>query len=201
MLNDNSATFARSTRDLYDSAKTLSQNLGMQIRALVTSLFQILLLITFSLFGAAVAQANITQTTRQQSVLPLTDDQCASKPYSILVTIYDVRHSKGTITADLHGDDPDKFLDKGQKLDRIRVPAVEGQTQMCIPIQTPGVYAIVLYHDEDADTKFDKNIIGLPAEPFGLSRDPRIRLAMPKHSASAFEVNGPLTPVKVTLRH
>ena len=129
------------------------------------------------------------------------DESCETHPYSILVTIQDVRKSEGTITADLHDDDPEKFLAKGEWLDRIRVPAVEGHTLMCIPIQTPGVYAVVLYHDEDADKKFDKNFIGLPSEPFGLSRDPKIRLAIPKHKESAFEVNGPLTPVTVTLRH
>jgi uncharacterized protein (DUF2141 family) len=126
---------------------------------------------------------------------------CGQQPYSILITVHDVRHSEGTITVDLHGDDPDKFLGKGERLDRIRAPAVEGETQICIPVVEPGVYAFALYHDEDGDTKFDKNFIGLPAEPFGLSNDPPIRLAKPKHAECAFEVTGPLTPVGATLHH
>ncbi len=167
--------------------------------------------ITIALFGAIASvsvplylssvKAQEIEAPMEQAALPPAADTCETKPYSILVTVHDVRRSEGTITADLHGDDPEKFLGRGQRLDRIRVPATEGQTQMCIAVDTPGVYALALYHDEDADTKFDKNFIGLPSEPFGLSNDPKIRLAMPKHSESAFEVTGPLTPVTVTLRH
>ena len=149
----------------------------------------------------ASAQGRMGPEPMQQANTTPTADACEERPYSILVTIQGVRHAEGTITADLHGDDPEKFLEKGEWQDRIRVPAVEGRTLMCIPIQMPGVYAVVLYHDEDSDKKFDKNFIGLPSEPFGLSRDPKIRLAIPKHKDCAFEVNGPLTPVTVTLRH
>lgn len=108
------------------------------------------------------------------------------------MTVRDVRKAEGTITADLHGDDPEKFLGKGQYLDRIRVPAVVGDTLMCVPVDGPGVYAIALYHDEDTDRKFNKNWIGLPAEPFGLTNDPKIRMATPKHEEVAFTVDGPL---------
>lgn len=128
-------------------------------------------------------------------------EECETLPYSMLITVKEVRHSEGTITVDLHGDDPETFLRSGTKLDRIRVPATEGETFICIGLETPGIYAFALYHDEDADTKFDKNFIGLPAEPFGLSNDPKIRLARPKHEECAFEVTGPLTPVTATLNH
>lgn len=143
----------------------------------------------------------LSQESTAPQLAAIQSSECGAAPYSILLTVEDVRKAEGTITADLHGDDPDKFLGKGQKLDRIRTPAVEGQTLMCIPVEKAGVYAIALYHDEDGDTKFDKTWIGLPDEPFGLSNDPKIRLAKPKHEEVAFEVAGPLTPVTATLRH
>lgn len=158
---------------------------------------------TFSALATALS-FTVTPLAAQdsgQQLAAIETSSCGTAPFSILLTVEDVRKAEGTITADLHGDDPDKFLGKGQKLDRIRAPAVTGQTLMCIPVAKAGVYAIALYHDEDGDTKFDKTWIGLPKEPFGLTNDPKIRLAKPKHEEVAFEVTGPLTPVSATLRH
>jgi uncharacterized protein (DUF2141 family) len=125
---------------------------------------------------------------------------CREFPYSILVHLKNVRDDKGTITIDLHGDDPEKFLKSGAKLLRMRVPAVAGDMDICVPVDKPGIYAFALYQDRDSNLKLDKTWIGLPAEPFGVSRDAPIRMAPPKHKDAAFDVSGPLTPVTVTLR-
>ena len=95
--------------------------------------------------------------------------------------------------------DPAKFLKSGGKLARIRVPAVKGKTQFCLGVPEAGIYALAIYHDRNANTKLDKTWIGLPGEPFGLSNNPPKRLAMPKLKDSAFEVNGPQTPVVINL--
>ena len=124
---------------------------------------------------------------------------CESRQYSILVHVKNIKDGRGTITVDLHGDDPDKFLKSGAKLDRLRVPAVVGEMQICVPVEKPGVYAVALYQDRDSNMKLDKTWIGMPSEPFGVSRDAPIRLGPPKHKDAAFEVTGPLTPVTVTL--
>jgi uncharacterized protein (DUF2141 family) len=71
---------------------------------------------------------------------------------------------------------------------------------VCIPVDKPGVYALALYHDKDANTKLNKTWIGLPSEPFGVSNDAAIRLGPPKHADAAFAVAGPATPVTVNLR-
>ncbi len=124
---------------------------------------------------------------------------CESRQYSILVHVKNIKDARGTITVDLHGDDPDKFLKSGAKLDRLRVPAVAGEMQICVPVERPGVYAVALYQDRDSNMKLDKTWIGMPSEPFGVSRDAPIRMGPPKHKDAAFEVTGPLTPATVTL--
>jgi uncharacterized protein (DUF2141 family) len=125
---------------------------------------------------------------------------CDTRPYSMQISVLGVRESRGTITVDVHDDDPAKFLKSGGKLARLRVPAVEGETHFCVTVPKAGVYALAIYHDRNANTKLDKNFIGLPSEPFGLSNNPPLRLAMPKHRDSAFEVAGPRTPVVIDLR-
>lgn len=124
---------------------------------------------------------------------------CRQMPYSIMIHLKNVRDDRGTITVDLHGDDPDLFLKSGAKLSRTRIPATAGDMDICLPVEKPGVYAVALYQDRDSDQKLDKNFIGIPSEPFGVSRDAPIRMAPPKHREAAFEVAGPLTPVIVTL--
>jgi len=125
---------------------------------------------------------------------------CRELPYSILVHLKNVKDDRGTITIDLHGDDPEKFLKSGAKLLRMRVPAAAGDMNICVPVDKPGIYALALYQDRDSNLKLDKTWIGLPDEPFGVSRDAPIRMAPPKHKDAAFDVAGPLTPVTVTLR-
>jgi uncharacterized protein (DUF2141 family) len=149
--------------------------------------------------AAAVPDASGVVAAASDDSAPVKEGACDTRPFSMQITVVGVRDSSGTITVDVHDDDPAKFLKSGGKLARIRVPAVEGETHLCIAVPKAGVYALALYHDRNANTKLDKNWIGLPSEPFGLSNNPPRRLAMPKHRDSAFEVNGPRTPVVVDL--
>ncbi|MDX2142900.1 MAG: DUF2141 domain-containing protein [Rhodospirillaceae bacterium] len=151
---------------------------------------------------AMVSAAGAAEDDEASAAMPVISDimPCDRLAYSILVTVKNVKSAKGTVTVDLHGDDPDKWLAKGAKLARIREPAVTGETKVCIPVDRPGVYALALYHDKDANKKLNKTWIGLPSEPFGVSNDAAIRLGPPKHADAAFEVKGPATPVTVNLR-
>ena len=130
----------------------------------------------------------------------LGDETCEQRPYSVMVTVTNVKDSRGTITLDLHDDDPAKWLKKGFHVERMRVPAKKGETKMCVPILKPGVYAIALYHDRNGDRQFDKNFLGIPTEPFGISNNPTIGLSAPPLDSASFEVKGPLTPLTIKLR-
>jgi len=127
------------------------------------------------------------------------DPSCDQRPFSIQVTVKNVKSAKGLITIDLHDDDADKWLKKGGRVGRVRVPAQQGQTVVCVPVDRAGKYAFALYHDKDANLKLNKNWIGLPSEPYGVSNDAPIRMGPPSHKDAALQVTGPLTPATVTL--
>jgi uncharacterized protein (DUF2141 family) len=160
-------------------------------------------LLTFVAHAATAAQdsapAAIQLPANPPADAPVHEGACDEKPFSMQITVQSVREATGTITVDVHDDDPAKFLKSGGKLARIRVPAVKGETHFCIVVPHAGIYALAIYHDRNGNTKLDKTWIGLPGEPFGLSNNPPKRLAMPKHKDSAFEVKGPLTPVVIDL--
>lgn len=125
---------------------------------------------------------------------------CHERPYSVLITVQNVKEGKGLVTADMHDDNPARWLKGGQHLVRVRVPAVKGETKLCMPVAAPGTYAIAIYHDKNANRRFDKNFLGLPSEPYGISNNPAITFGPPSLEASAFQVEGPLVPITIRLR-
>jgi uncharacterized protein (DUF2141 family) len=124
---------------------------------------------------------------------------CAQLPFSIQLTVKNVKSAKGIVTVDLHNDDADRWLKKSGRIGRVRVPALEGETRICIPVDHAGTYAFALYHDRDANLKLNKNWIGLPSEPFGVSNNAPIRLGPPSLKDASLQVTGPLTAATVTL--
>lgn len=135
------------------------------------------------------------------SALTIKDQEaCWASPTVIKVIVKNVRSSQGIITADLHNDRPEQFLKSRYKILRVRVPARKGKTELCVPAPGPGVFAIALYHDVNANTDLDKNGLGIPTEPFGISNNPTIFLGPPSHEEAAFEVKPEGATLEIELK-
>ena len=126
---------------------------------------------------------------------------CPSWGTPIHVHVHSIRNAQGTVKAVLYGPDSNTFLVKGKKADSEREPAEEGSMTLCVAAPDKGRYAVVVYHDENDNHKFDRNWIGLPTEGFGVSNNPTLFLAPPNFEESAFEVNGDLTNVEVEIKY
>lgn len=121
-------------------------------------------------------------------VAALSPAGCGGEGPAVKVTVDNLLHAKGLVTADLHDDTPENFLKRGKKLARVRVPAEKGQVTFCVPVPKPGIYAIGVYHDENGNKRFDKNFLGIPVEPFGISNNPTIVFSKPSIEDSTFDV-------------
>ncbi len=128
-------------------------------------------------------------------------NRCSDSGKPIHVHIHGIRNAHGTVKAVLYGPDPNDFLIKGKKTDKEREPAREGSMTLCVAAPVFGNYAVVVYHDENDNHKFDRNWIGLPSEGFGVSNNPSLFFAAPKFEESSFEVNGELTQIDVDLKY
>lgn len=128
-------------------------------------------------------------------------NRCPSWGTPIHVHIHGIRNAQGTMKAVLYGPDPETFLVKGKKTDKEREPAEEGSMTLCVAAPEMGQYAVVVYHDENDNHKFDRNWIGLPTEGFGFSNDPTLFLAPPSFEESAFEVNEGITHIDVEVKY
>ena len=111
-------------------------------------------------------------------------DVCEIAIAQVRVTVNNVG-SGGILSVELY-DDPDNFLNKKGRKQRIRIPAVEGSHEVCFNIEEQGSYAVAAYHDVDGNRKLKKRWNMTPKEPFGLSNNPKLKFGFPKFSVSAF---------------
>lgn len=109
--------------------------------------------------------------------------------------------SKGQVTITVYPDDPDKFLASGAKEARVRVPAVAPSTTACLELDKPGIYAVAVYHDENMDKKFNRTMVGLPAEGYGFSRNPTGLLGLPAFNDVKFATVAGLNQLSITLSY
>lgn len=52
-----------------------------------------------------------------------------------------------------------------------------------------GSYAVITFHDENADGDFNRNFMGMPEERYGFSNNPRPRFRAANWDEARFEVN------------
>lgn len=90
-----------------------------------------------------------------------------------------LRNGNGQLAVTLYADNSRKFLARHGSIYVGRVSASEGTTRACIFVPHPGVYALALYHDENADEKFGRTSIGFPAEGYGFSNNPSTLVGLP----------------------
>ena len=142
-----------------------------------------LLPLALAAVGAPAAAADCTGTPSQTR---------------LFVNVDNVRSSQGLIAVTLYTDDRRKFLAKRGSLYVGRVPARPGRTQVCIHVPAPGIYALAVYHDADADRGFDRTGLGLPDEGFGFSNNPPTFFGLPNFDRVRIRV--PKTDLSTTVR-
>jgi len=73
-----------------------------------------------------------------------------------------------------------------------KVVQPSGQRQITLPVDLPnGEWAVVITQDMNNNDKLDKNLVGIPTEPYGFSNNVRPKFAPPGFDDCKFVVNGP----------
>ena len=125
---------------------------------------------------------------------------CGKNPLELRITVDNVKKTEGTIVADLHDDKKENFLVWDKVVLRIRATAQQGQTSFCMPLPKPGDYAVAVYHDKNANKKFDKNFLGIPKERFGMSTNPKFGTRTPKYENAVFTIGETSQDMNIILR-
>jgi uncharacterized protein (DUF2141 family) len=94
----------------------------------------------------------------------------------------------------------DKFPEESRGGMTIAVP-IKNRQAICKFKNVPyGNYAIVAFHDENLDGKFNQNWLGLPQEGFGFSDNPGT-LRKPTFNDAKFTIGQPLVQVTIELNY
>ena len=96
----------------------------------------------------------------------------ATAATEVTVTVTGLRTGNGIVACALF-DSAATFLEPGQQRVGRRVPAAAGSVTVTFPGVPPGDYAVVAYHDENANEELDRNILGVPIEGLGFSNGQR----------------------------
>ena len=116
------------------------------------------------------------------------------------VEITGVRSADGMVRLALYND-PDKFPKRSGSIAGGDVVAVKGSVVYVFRNLPPGLYAVAIYHDANANRRFDKNALGLPREGFGFSNDARPVFSAPGFDAAAVTLKAPRTRIKISLAY
>lgn len=116
---------------------------------------------------------------------------------ALLVQVKNIRSTEGNLRAQVYSSDPDDFLAKGKKLVRVDVPVtLEGEQSICVPVPSPGTYAIVVMHDRNANGKAD-----FFTEGFGFTNNPKLNFGPPDVEDTLIKVVAGVGKTMVTLKY
>lgn len=112
-----------------------------------------------------------------------------------------IKSSKGLLAITIYEDKRKKFLAKGGAYHVARIKAKAGSTRGCVFLPKTGVYVIALYHDIDADQKFDRTGLGLPAEAYGFSNNPSTLAGLPSFRSVRLNVSKANLTTRIRMKY
>jgi uncharacterized protein (DUF2141 family) len=119
----------------------------------------------------------------------------------IVVEVLGLRNDEGLVRVTLY-DSASGFPNDLSKALEAKAVEIDGRSSRVVFSRYPhGTYAVGLFHDENRNGVMDTNLIGVPREGYGASRDARGRLGPPRFQDAAFEHDGRETVVRVTMEY
>ncbi|MEH6435402.1 DUF2141 domain-containing protein [Massilia sp. DD77] len=120
----------------------------------------------------------------------------ASVAATLEVRVSNVAAGKGTVNVAVC--DKERFLK--QCLYSASAPASAAETIVRIEGVPPGTWAVLAYQDVNENKELDRNVLGIPKENYGFSRDARGSFGPPGFEAAAIQVNGDMATAAIKLR-
>jgi uncharacterized protein (DUF2141 family) len=124
--------------------------------------------------------------TRHLLALLLLSAASGAPAATIEVRVSNVAGGKGTVNVAVC--DKERFLK--QCAYSASVPAQPGETVVLVEGVPPGTWAVLAYQDENENKVLDRNVIGIPKENYGFSRDAKGTFGPPSFEAAAIQVSG-----------
>lgn len=119
-------------------------------------------------------------------------------PHEVVVHVEDLRNADGSVMVAVCA--ADDFL-SARCRHRGRAKARLGAADVMVEGVPPGRYAVQAIHDENDNSELDRNLIGMPREGMGFSRDAPMRMGPPRFSDAAVEIGESGGSVTLSMRY
>lgn len=129
-------------------------------------------ILIFACLGVGLSTPTVQEPANSSISLEITNIQFASG--NIHLAIYETKQS--------FDDSSDPYL-----LKMYPAPASD-KLQVQLDDIPMGRYALALYHDVNNNSDMDKNLFGIPKEPYGFSNNPKAKWSAPKFEELLIEV-------------
>ncbi len=128
-------------------------------------------------------------------------DGSAGTENRLRVHVVGLRNDNGDVRCSLYSSAEDFPSNDDMLATTVAAPIADQSATCEFPNLAPGTYAVVVFHDENGDGKFNRNWLGLPKEGFGFSNDAPARWHPPKFEAASFPVTGGTAEILVHIRY
>lgn len=118
---------------------------------------------------------------------------------ALLVHLHNIKGAAGSLRASLYRS-PESFRKEDKALQVISVPVTGDVAELKFDGLPPGKYAVMVYHDANADQKLNLRFGMFPTEGYGLSRNPVV-IGPPRFEDSVFDLIGPETRIDIQLAY
>jgi uncharacterized protein (DUF2141 family) len=128
-------------------------------------------------------------------------DASGTGPYAprLHVVVTGVHRVAGNVTFTLYGDDPSRFLAHHGALKVLRTTLTGSTAEACFAVSAPGTYAVAVYHDENDNHRFDRTLLGLPAEGYGFSNNVTPLFGLPSFGSVRMTIAAGDTRISIKL--
>lgn len=114
----------------------------------------------------------------------------------LTITVHNIQSSEGKILISLFNSE-ENFLEKAYL--KTNAKAEQGQMQFEFDNVPKGKYTISVVHDKNANGSLDKNMIGIPTEPYGISMEGKSYFGPPSYEDAVFEVADQALALEINL--
>lgn len=172
---------------------TLISNSLSVAKCAVAAAFAVGLISSSSLTEEVRAPATVIKLDQRHEGACFAEDGQAM----LQVLVEGLQNTEGRVRAQIYSSDPEEFLEKGMKLVRVDMP-LDGADEptLCVPLPSPGTYALVVLHDKNANGKAD-----FFTEGFGFSNNPKLSLGPPDADEVMFVANAGISKHDIQLTY
>jgi uncharacterized protein (DUF2141 family) len=88
---------------------------------------------------------------------------------------------------------------ENEAIAKIKTRVIDQKAQVIFENLPYGSYGVSLYHDENANGKMDKNVMGIPKEAYGFSNNAKGFFGKPSYKDVVFQLNSAEKQITINL--